>query len=1246
LAFDSIEGLEKPLLIMNLMKIGSTISPFPRRMFHGKLTRLLLLIILLSLLLVACGDNILFIPNSGLTTLKVVLDNNYPPFTFLDDNGNLQGILIDRWKLWEKKTGIEVEITGLDWNEALARMQAGEFDVIDTIFLTESRAQIYDFSSPYQEIEVPIYFNNKISGIVDARSLKGFSVAVKSNDAAIDFLRTRGVTNLVEFDSYESIVQSAAKGDVVVFVIDQPPADYFLFLYGVADQFNSTDPLYAGEFHRAVLKGNALTLGIVENGFAQITEAEYKSIDRKWYGTPSIDNTIFSYLGLIGIIILCVLLILLIWNYSLQAQVKRKTRVLAESEQKFRQIFETSALGITTADQSGQFLSCNPAFQKMLGYTIEEFNQLTLKSITHPDDYFKNIELFNKIWKGELNAYSIEKRNLHKDGHYLWGNLTASMVRDPDGKPVFSIGMFEDITERKQSEKVRESIYKISQASISSATLDDLFASIHQTLEELMPVENFYIALYEPTTNLLHFPFFKDLFEISAPPIEPGHGLSDYVMRKGKPLLATCDVFDRLIASGEVELIGAKPVDWLGVPLIVTDQVIGVMATQSYSEDIHFSQKDAQLLEFVSTQIAQAIEIKRAEKALHLSESRYRYLFEDSPVSIWEEDFSEVKVFLEQLKDEGVRDFNLHFMAHSEDLIKCISLVKVLDVNHEALRLTHAKDKAELFAQMNTVLDANHASEFIEEFANIAEGKLKFEWEGVNKTLDGQSINVSMRWVVADGFEESLSKVIVSLFDITERKLAEAELLESEERYRSLVDNLGEGVVVIDEQGKFTFANPSANEIFGVLPLSLTEYQLFDFVEPDKKEFVQQQIQKRTLGESNTHEMEIIRKDGEHRYVQITARPQFDQHHRFFGTHGIVHDITDRRIAEDKLKARSRFEELLANISTRFINVESEDIDGEINRVLKQIGTFVNVDRTYVFKIDNKRKVMRNTNEWCQEGIQPKIDELQNLAMSDLEWFVEQITCDRLILGSLKDMPATAKVEKEMFSKHGIQSLANFPMWVNLELIGFVGFETVKAERDWDLEDLSMLQQFTNIISNAIERSRLLRILEDRAVRDELTGVLNRRGFLELASGEINRAHRYNHPVGMILLDMDHLKRLNDTYGHAAGDLALQEIARYCQVNIRGNDILARWGGDEFVILLPESDYESTLMVAERLHQTIAAQPLRIDSQSVQLSISAGLAMDSGTVLTIDELFRDADSALYVAKQAGRNQVKTYEPSH
>jgi ABC-type amino acid transport substrate-binding protein len=191
----------------------------------------------------------------GETSLRVVIDNNYPPYSFLDEEGNLQGILIARWHLWEKMTGIKVEITGLDWASALREMESGHYDVIDTLFKTAAREKIYDFSQPYETLEVPIYFNNDISGIVNANSLKGFTVAVKSNDAAIDFLIDQGVNNFLEFENYEDIIKAASKREVVIFVVDKPPADYFLYLYGIEQEFNQTEPLYTGQFHRGVLKG-------------------------------------------------------------------------------------------------------------------------------------------------------------------------------------------------------------------------------------------------------------------------------------------------------------------------------------------------------------------------------------------------------------------------------------------------------------------------------------------------------------------------------------------------------------------------------------------------------------------------------------------------------------------------------------------------------------------------------------------------------------------------------------------------------------------------------------------------------------------------------------------------------------------------------------------------------------------------------------------------------------------------------
>jgi PAS domain S-box-containing protein len=128
---------------------------------------------------------------------------------------------------------------------------------------------------------------------------------------------------------------------------------------------------------------------------------------------------------------------------------KEAVEALRASEEKFRRVFNDSGMGISLIDLEGRFISCNPAVSKILGYSPEEYTRLTVHSISHPDDGVQNLEYVNNLKEGKVDHFTMEKRNRHKDGHYVWGQLTSSMVRDAKGKPLFIIGMFEDITERK-----------------------------------------------------------------------------------------------------------------------------------------------------------------------------------------------------------------------------------------------------------------------------------------------------------------------------------------------------------------------------------------------------------------------------------------------------------------------------------------------------------------------------------------------------------------------------------------------------------------------------------------------------------------------------------------------------------------------------------------------------------------------------------------------------------------------------
>ena len=153
-------------------------------------------------------------PNEkSISGLRVVVDDDYPPYTFRNENGVAVGIIVDYWRLWEKKTGVTVEISAKDWARAQQEMQAGRYDVIDTIFKNPEREKLYDFSRPYTRLDTVIFFNKNLPGITGLESLRGFNVGVKSGGHSTTVLRQAGISGIVEFKSYEEIIRAARRPD-------------------------------------------------------------------------------------------------------------------------------------------------------------------------------------------------------------------------------------------------------------------------------------------------------------------------------------------------------------------------------------------------------------------------------------------------------------------------------------------------------------------------------------------------------------------------------------------------------------------------------------------------------------------------------------------------------------------------------------------------------------------------------------------------------------------------------------------------------------------------------------------------------------------------------------------------------------------------------------------------------------------------------------------------------------------------
>jgi len=283
---------------------------------------------------------------------------------------------------------------------------------------------------------------------------------------------------------------------------------------------------------------------------------------------------------------------------------------LRESEEKYRTVVNSANDGIAIIqDRVIQF--ANPRLAEMAGYTQEE---ITGRPFT---DFLRREELqgVQGFYAGRMNGQDVPSKYellLHKkNGDGLFVEVNSSVVPYRNRPAVLII--IRDTTERKRTEKLKESIFRISEAAISLDSMGELFRSIHQVISDLMPAGNFYIALYDQSTDLLSFPYFVDEFDLPPGPKKPGRGLTEYVLRTGKPLLASPEVFAELESRGEVKSVGAPSIDWLGVPLNIDGHTIGVLVVQTYGEGVRYGEEEKNILKFVSDQVAMTVHRKKVE---------------------------------------------------------------------------------------------------------------------------------------------------------------------------------------------------------------------------------------------------------------------------------------------------------------------------------------------------------------------------------------------------------------------------------------------------------------------------------------------------------------------------------------------------------------------------------------------------------------------------------------------------------
>jgi two-component system cell cycle sensor histidine kinase/response regulator CckA len=530
---------------------------------------------------------------------------------------------------------------------------------------------------------------------------------------------------------------------------------------------------------------------------------------------------------------------------------------LRESELRYRSLFDRMMDGVYRSTPEGRFVEINDSMVKMFGYSSkEEMMQVDIKKDLYfaPED---RESLFLDTEEEKVDIFRMKR----KDGSEIWVEDHGQYVHDENGKIIFHEGILRDITERTRGNILQEAVYKISEATVISPNLDDLFIRVHKIIQKVMPADNFYIALYDEKEDLLSFPYFVDEVDLPAPPQKPGKGLTEYVLKTGKSLLCNEEMTEVLLREGKADIVGIPSPIWLGVPLKIEGKSIGVMTVQHYSNPNAYGGRELKMLEYVSSQIAKAIDRKQREKSLSESEARWRTLMESSPGLIHTID-----------RNGKILYINKPAPGFRRDEIIGSSIYDYVKPETATLLRQHIAD----------VFDSVRTVSFELQAAGFSGGEAWYACTVGPITRD-----------------KKVDTAIMISIDITSRKRAEEKLNLSIE----ILSRISTLVLVADSQGKIIYISPSAKSILGYDPEELLDNGWWEITHTNMEERENEinSVIRFAKGDvpvsEKPYERMVKHRNGEPRWILWKDAKGPDEL-----LIGVGHDITEKKSVEQERK--------------------------------------------------------------------------------------------------------------------------------------------------------------------------------------------------------------------------------------------------------------------------------------------------------------------------------------------------------
>src|SRR5712691_5384247 len=947
--------------------------------------------------------------------------------------------------------------------------------------------------------------------------------------------------------------------------------------------------------------------------------------------------------------------------------------------------------GVLVVDPQGRVLSYNRRFLEIWGIPEEvaakSDDQRLLayasEKVAHWDSF---IDQVNYLYKHPSEIRTGDPIAL-KDGRIL---LRASIPVLAEGKYAGRAWYFRDVTETHRGEAMQNALFRIAQMARETTDLTDFYREIHEVIGTLMEATNFYIAEYDAEKDIVSYPYFVDQHDPAPQGEPPGRGVTAFVLRTGKPLLATPEVFERLRADGEIELVGHRSMDWLGAPLKTGDRTWGVIGVQTYEQSKRLSPRDKEILVFVSQQVASAIEQKRQETLLRESERRYRQMFENNRA---------VQLILDPESGEIV-DANVAAAEYYGWSVERLRTMKVWDFNTSLGERRIREELKSVLRRRRDYFQVQH---------RLASGAIR--------DVEVHSGPVDI------GGRHYLYSIV---HDITERRQAEQALLDSEEKYRNIFNFASVGIFQATGDGRLITANVALARMLGYHSVdALLQVDLardIYFHSEEREEQILKHVSRSSIAEA---QVLWKKKGGTPIWVQLNthAMPNAEGTMMF---ETFVYDVTERKLAEQQLAAANAQRKAVLDAATR-VSIIATDPEGIITvfnsgaeRMLgysaaEMIGRCSVTDLHRAEELADHAARLHSEFGQRLSGFDILAHRADREGLEEREWtYVKKdgttitvflsVTALRRDDGWLTGFLHVANDVTERKQAEETLRKQSAAMTASMDGIGIVngrleftvvndalarlyGYPDPQSMIGLPLNSLyepATYERFTNTILpivyqrgrwrgeapglrhdgltfpqeisiSAIEGGGLMCVVRDitertyaeeqikhLAYHDALTGLPNRLLFKDRLTVAISHTQRERSKLAVLFLDLDRFKVINDSLGHNIGDQLLQAVAGRVQSCDRESDTVARPGGDEFTVQHPHLPHgEDAALVAQKIIDAVR-YPFQIEGREFFMTTSIGISLYPDDGIDAESLIKNSDTAMYQAKEQGRDNYQLF----